>query len=89
MGGCVGVAALVGALIGGGIVAAINHDGGSTTVKEISAGPALLNGTTNIEEVIAKVRPAIVSIDATSPASASQSILGGGTGGARRIRAPA
>jgi S1-C subfamily serine protease len=76
-----GVAALIGALIGGGIVAAVNHDGGSTTVKEISAGPALLNGTTNIETVIAKVRPAIVSIAATSPASASQSILGGGTGG--------
>ena len=75
-----GAAALVGALIGGGIVAAVNHDGGSTTVKEISAGPALLNGTTNIEAVIAKVRPAIVSIDATSPAPASQSILGGGTG---------
>ncbi len=75
-----GAAALVGALIGGGIVAATNHDGGSTTVKEISAGPALLNGVTNIEDVIAKVRPAIVSIDATSPASASQSILGGDSG---------
>ena len=75
-------AALVGALIGGGIVAATNHDGGSTTtVKEISAGPALLNGTTNIESVIAKVLPAVVSIDATSPAPASQSLFGGGDGG--------
>jgi S1-C subfamily serine protease len=75
-------AALVGALVGGGIVAATNHDNGSTTVKEISAGPALLNGTTNIETVIAKVLPAIVSIDATSPEPASQSLLGGtSTGG--------
>jgi len=72
-------AALVGAVIGGGIVAAFNHDGSSTTVKEISAGPALLNGSTNIESVIAKVLPAVVSIDAKSPASASQSILGGGS----------
>ena len=61
------VAALVGALIGGGIVAASDHGDGSTTVKEISSGPALLNGVTNIESVIAKVLPAIVSIDATSP----------------------
>ena len=72
------VAALVGALIGGGIVAPAGHGGGSTTVKEISAGPALLNGTTNIESVIAKVLPAVVSIDATSPEPASQSIFGGG-----------
>ncbi len=74
-------AALVGALIGGGIVAATNHDAGSTTVKEISAGPALLNGTTNIESVIAKVLPAVVSIDAKSPAPASQGLFGGGSGG--------
>jgi S1-C subfamily serine protease len=70
------VAALVGALIGGGIVAATTHNG-STTVKEISSGPALLNGTTNIEQVIAKVQPAIVSIDAKSGSSSStQSIFG-------------
>jgi S1-C subfamily serine protease len=74
-------AALVGALVGGGIVAASDHGDGSTTVKEISAGPALLNGTTNIETVIAKVLPAIVSIDATSPQPASESILGGSTTG--------
>ena len=74
-------AALVGALIGGGIVAAANHDNGSTTVKEISAGPALLNGTTNIESVIAKVLPAVVSIDAKSPAPASQGLFGGASGG--------
>jgi S1-C subfamily serine protease len=72
-------AALVGALIGGGIVAASNHDGGSTTLKEIAAGPALLNGTTNIESVIAKVLPAVVSIDAKSPQSASQGLFGGGS----------
>jgi S1-C subfamily serine protease len=73
-------AALVGALIGGGIVAASNHDG-STTVKEISAGPALLNGSTNIESIIAKVLPAVVSIDAKSPQPASQGLFGGGSSG--------
>jgi S1-C subfamily serine protease len=72
------VAALVGALIGGGIVAATTHDPSSTTVKEISAGPALLNGTTDIEAVIDKVLPAVVSIDATAPVSASESPFGGG-----------
>jgi putative serine protease PepD len=74
-------AALVGALIGGEIVSASTHQGSAATVKEISAGPALLNGTTNIESVIAKVLPAIVSIDAKSPQPASQSIFGGTTGG--------
>ena len=67
------VAALIGALVGGGIVAATDHGGtgGSTTVNENSIGPALLNGTTSIETVIAKVLPAVVSIDATSPAPSS------------------
>jgi S1-C subfamily serine protease len=74
-------AALIGALIGGGVVAASNHSAGSTTVKEISAGPALLNGVTNIESVIAKVLPAIVSIDAKSPQPASQSLFGNGSSG--------
>ncbi len=74
-------AALLGAVIGGGIVEASNHRASSTTVKEISAGPALLNGTTNVESVIAKVLPAVVSIDATSPAPSSQSIFGGGGSG--------
>ena len=74
-------ASLVGALIGGGIVAATNHSNTGATVKEISAGPALLNGTTNIETVIGKVLPAIVSIDAKSASSASSSILGGASGG--------
>ncbi|MDQ1359710.1 MAG: hypothetical protein QOJ44_87 [Acidimicrobiaceae bacterium] len=61
------VAALIGAGVGGGIVAATVGNGNSTTtVKEISAGPALLNGTTNIETVIAKVLPAVVAIDAKS-----------------------
>ncbi len=64
-------AALVGALVGGGIVAAYHQGLATTTVKEISAGPALLNGVTNIESVIAKVLPAVVSIDATSPGSSS------------------
>jgi S1-C subfamily serine protease len=76
------VAALVGALIGGGIVSATGGNGDtSTTVREISTGPALLNGTTNIESVIAKVLPAVVSIDATSPAPSSLSPFGGGGGG--------
>jgi S1-C subfamily serine protease len=74
-------ASLVGALIGGGIVVASEHGGGTTTVKEISAGPALLNGTTNIETVIDKVLPAVVSIDAKSPAPASDSLFGTGSGG--------
>jgi S1-C subfamily serine protease len=76
-------AALIGGLVGGGIVAATGDGGGSTTVKEISAGPALLNGTTNIEAVIDKVLPAIVSIDAKSQAPASQSFLGGTGGGVK------
>jgi S1-C subfamily serine protease len=59
-------------------VAAATHDPSSTTVKEISAGPALLNGTTDIESVIAKVLPAVVSIDATGPVPASESPFGGG-----------
>jgi len=76
------VAALVGALIGGGIVAAVgNHGGNGATVKEISAGPALLNGVTDIETVIAKVSPAIVSIDAKGPAPTSQSVFGDGLSG--------
>jgi putative serine protease PepD len=73
------VAALFGALIGGGIVALTNHDTNGATVKEISAGPALLNGVTDIETVIDKVLPAIVSIDAKGPAPASQSIFGDGS----------
>ena len=81
-------AALVGALVGGGIVALAGRGGGSTTVKEISAGPALLNGTTNIESVLDKVLPSVVSIDAKSPEPASQSIFGGGTVASRRTRAP-
>jgi putative serine protease PepD len=64
------VAALLGAVIGGGIVAASNSPATTTSVKEIAAGPALLNGTTNIETVIAKVLPSVVSIDATSGGSA-------------------
>jgi serine protease Do len=74
-------AALVGAVVGGSIVAATRHGGSVTQVNEIAAGPALLNGTTNIEAVIAKVLPAIVSIDAKSPDPAAGALLGGGTGG--------
>jgi S1-C subfamily serine protease len=75
------VAAVVGAAVGAGVVAATGHGGTTTDVKEISAGPALLNGTTNIESVIAKVLPAVVSIDATGPVPATPSIFGGTTGG--------
>jgi S1-C subfamily serine protease len=75
------VAGLVGACIGGGIVAATTHADNAATVKEISAGPALLNGVTNIEAVIGKVLPAVVSIDAKSSSPSSQSILGNDSGG--------
>jgi putative serine protease PepD len=75
------VAALVGAVIGGGIVAATTHNDNAATVKEISAGPALLNGVTNIEAVIDKVLPAIVSIDAKSSSPSTASILGSGSSG--------
>ena len=74
-------AALVGALVGGAIVAGTTHDSSGATVKEISAGPALLNGTTNIETVIGKVLPAIVSIDAKSTAAPAQSLFGGSSSG--------
>jgi S1-C subfamily serine protease len=75
------IAALIGALVGGEIVQASGSSSGGTTVKVISAGPALLNGTTNIESVIDKVLPAVVSIDAKSAEPASEAIFGGGTGG--------
>ncbi len=78
-GAVVVAAALIGALIGGGIVARTNSGSTGATVKEISAGPALLNGVTNVETVIGKVLPAIVSIDAKGPAPASQSIFGDGS----------
>jgi S1-C subfamily serine protease len=74
-------AAVVGALIGGSIVAATDQTGNGATVKVISAGPALLNGVTNIETVIGKVLPAIVSIDAKGPAPASPSPFGGSSNG--------
>ena len=74
------VAALVGSVVGGSIVAA-SDSGNTTTVKQISAGPALLNGTTNIEKVIAGVLPAVVSIDATAPAPSAQGVFGGGSPG--------
>jgi S1-C subfamily serine protease len=68
------VAALIGAGVGGGIVAAVmGNGGGTTTVKEISAGPALINGTTNVEGVIAKVLPAVVAIDTKSAPSSTGS----------------
>ncbi|HWD52132.1 MAG TPA: trypsin-like peptidase domain-containing protein [Acidimicrobiales bacterium] len=71
------VAALLGSVVGGSIVA-VSDNGNTTTVKQISAGPALLNGTVNIEKVIAGVLPAVVSIDATAPAP-SQGVFGGGS----------
>ena len=75
------IAALTGALIGAGIVDASDHSAAGATVKVISAGPALLNGTTDIESVIDKVLPAVVSIDAKSTEPASEAIFGGGSGG--------
>jgi S1-C subfamily serine protease len=70
------VAALLGSVVGGSIVNAANHNNSTTSVKQISAGPALLNGTTNIEAVIAKVLPAVVSIDAKTPQPSSQGNFG-------------
>ncbi len=82
-------AALVGAVIGGGIVAAASDQGGGTvTIRQISAGPALLNGTTNIESVIDKVLPAVVSIDATVAGSRRRSRSSEGSVGSRRTRGP-
>jgi serine protease Do len=76
------VAALVGAVVGGSIVAAVGHRAaGTAEVKEISAGPALLNGTTNVQSVIAKVLPAVVSIDATASVNPSGPSFGGTVGG--------
>jgi S1-C subfamily serine protease len=80
-GAVVVAAALVGALIGGGIVSLTNPATTGATVKEISAGPALLNGVTNVETVIGKVLPAIVSIDAKGPAPTSQNIFGSDSSG--------
>jgi S1-C subfamily serine protease len=77
------VAALIGAVVGGTIVAAVNHSAaGTAEVKEISAGPALLNGTTNIQSVIAKVLPAVVSIDAKSNVASTATAFGGAPAGA-------
>jgi len=75
-------AALLGAVVGGAIVASAVHNGSATTtVRQISAGPALLNGTTDIQAVIDKVLPAVVSIDATGPAPVTQSPFGPVSGG--------
>jgi S1-C subfamily serine protease len=75
------VAALIGAVVGGTIVAAVHHTAGTAEVKVISAGPALLNGTTNIQSVIAKVLPAVVSIDAKSNVAGAGPSFGGTPGG--------
>ena len=75
------VAALIGAAVGGGVVAAFSHRTATTTVDEIAAGPALLNGTTDIEAVIAKLLPATVSIEATSVTPQSTDAFGDTTGG--------
>jgi putative serine protease PepD len=75
------VAALIGSVIGGSIVSANSHNGSTTTVRQISSGPALLNGTTDIQSVIAKVLPAVVSIDAKTPQPQSQTFFGQPQGG--------
>jgi S1-C subfamily serine protease len=72
------VAALIGGGVGGGIVAA-TADKGTNTVKEIAPGPALLNGTTNVQAVVAKVLPAVVAIDAKSTATSSSGLGFSGT----------
>ncbi|MHB1710706.1 MAG: S1C family serine protease [Acidimicrobiales bacterium] len=75
------VAALIGSVVGGSIVAGTTRNASTTTVKQISSGPALLNGTTNIQSVIAKVLPAVVSINAKTPQPQSQSFFGQPQGG--------
>jgi S1-C subfamily serine protease len=67
------VAALIGGGVGGGIVAATASKG-TNTIKEIAPGPALLNGTTNVQAVVAKVLPAVVAIDAKSTSSSSSGL---------------
>jgi S1-C subfamily serine protease len=67
------VAALIGGGVGGGIVAATASKG-TNTVKEIAPGPALLNGTTNVQAVVAKVLPAVVAIDAKSTSTSSSGL---------------
>jgi S1-C subfamily serine protease len=69
------VAALVGGALGGGIVAAVVGRTQVTSIREIATGPALLNGVADVQQVIAKVLPAVVSIDATSAGTCS-SVLG-------------
>ena len=80
-----GVIALVGALIGGGVVALFTGNGSSTTATvttngSVRPGPALV-GDTSIPQLVQKVLPAIVSIQATSPASGGTSINPFGSGG--------
>lgn len=72
--------AVVSALIGGGVGAAIAVAAGRSTtpstVKEVAPGPALAGGA-SIPSIVQKILPEVVTIDATGPAT---SILGqGGT----------
>lgn len=75
------VAALLGSVIGGLLVAHNDNNGDGTTIRQISSGPALLNGVTNIRAVIDKVLPAVVSIDCKTPVPVTQDIFGDTTGG--------
>ncbi len=69
-------ASLVGAGVGGGIVAAVGSNSASTHITEISSGPALLNGTVSIQSVLSRVLPAVVSIDAKSAQAPTVSPFG-------------
>jgi S1-C subfamily serine protease len=84
-----GVIALVGALIGGGIVALVEPNNSSTvatvtTNGSVRPGPALV-GTTSIPELVKRVLPSVVSIDASTPASGSESVNPFGSSGGLSI----
>jgi len=62
------VAAIIGAGVGAGVTAATDHadSTGLTVIEGSSApGPAMLSGNVSIPKLVAKVLPAVVSIDVT------------------------
>jgi len=72
------VAAVVGALVGGGMVALVGHTGNGSgsdvTIHESSAGPgaAVLSGNVSIPQLVDKVIPAVVSIDVKAGSTEDQ-----------------
>jgi putative serine protease PepD len=81
------VAAVLGGIIGGTVVAGSVHGAdGVTEITQIDSGPALVDGTTDVQTVIARVLPAVVSIDATVPVPSRPSPFGGTTGGGSQLQ---